>query len=56
MNKNKNGYKKIKLYFMIGLPGEKYQDVISIAKTCNWLQINCRDLGRLKLNITISNF
>ncbi len=49
-------YRKIKLYFMIGLPGEEDDDVIGIAKTCEWLQNSCKDLGRLKLNITISNF
>ena len=52
----KNGFKKIKLYFMIGLPGEEDEDIIGIARTCKWLQIECADLGRLKLNITISNF
>ena len=51
-----NGYRKIKLYFMIGLPGETDEDVIGIAETCQMLQANCKDLGYLKLNITISNF
>ncbi len=51
-----NGYKKVKLYFMIGLPGESDEDVIGIAKTCQMLQTKCSDLGLLKLNITISNF
>jgi len=51
-----NGYRKIKLYFMIGLPGETDEDVIGIAETCQRLQAQCKDLGYLKLNITISNF
>ncbi len=49
-------YNKIKLYFMIGLPGEEDEDVKAIAKTCAWLQEECKPLGRLKLNLTISNF
>ena len=51
-----NGYRKVKLYFMIGLPGETDADVLGIAETCRMLQDQCRDLGRLGLNITISNF
>ncbi|QCH15242.1 TIGR03960 family B12-binding radical SAM protein [Synechococcus sp. CB0101] len=51
-----NGYRKVKLYFMIGLPGETDADVIGIADTCRSLQQQCRDLGRLELNLTISNF
>ena len=50
------GYRKIKLYFMIGLPGEGDEDVLGIADTCRSLQERCRDLGRLELNLTISNF
>ena len=51
-----NGYRKVKLYFMIGLPGETDADVLGIAETCRSLQQQCRDLGRLELNLTISNF
>ncbi len=51
-----NGYRKIKLYFMIGLPGETDADVLAIADTCRRLQRDCADLGRLELNLTISNF
>ncbi len=51
-----NGYKKVKLYFMIGLPNETDEDVLGIANTCQMLQDNCQDLGRLTLKITISNF
>ena len=51
-----HGFRKIKLYFMIGLPGETDTDVIGIVETCRMLQQKCSDLGRLNLNITISNF
>jgi radical SAM-linked protein len=51
-----SGYRKLKLYFMIGLPGETDADVLGIADTCRSLQQQCRDLGRLELNLTISNF
>jgi len=51
-----NGYRKLKLYFMIGLPGETDADVLGIADTCQALQGQCSDLGRLELNLTISNF
>ena len=51
-----NGYRKLKLYFMIGLPGETDADVLGIADTCQALQQQCSDLGRLELNLTISNF
>ena len=51
-----HGYSKLKLYFMLGLPGETDADVLAIAETCRRLQLDCRDLGRLNLNLTISNF
>ncbi|MFM7634432.1 MAG: TIGR03936 family radical SAM-associated protein, partial [Cyanobacteriota bacterium] len=51
-----SGYRKVKLYFMIGLPGETDADVLGIADTCRALQQQCRDLGRLELNLTISTF
>ncbi len=49
---------KIKLYFMIGLPGETDADVLGIAETVSWLQRECRAKGRktLSFNLTISNF
>jgi radical SAM family uncharacterized protein/radical SAM-linked protein len=52
------GWDKIKLYFMIGLPGETDADVLGIAETVSWLQRECRANRRrpLALNITISNF
>lgn len=51
-----NGWKRIKLYFMIGLPGETDDDVTGIANTVEWLQRECTGQGRLGFNITISNF
>jgi radical SAM family uncharacterized protein/radical SAM-linked protein len=52
------GWDRIKLYFMIGLPTETDEDVIGIAKTIGWLQKECRIKGRktLSFNVTISNF
>lgn len=52
------GWDKIKLYFMIGLPGETDADVLGIAETVAWLQRECRAIGRKRLNfnLTISNF
>ncbi|MBE9198160.1 MULTISPECIES: TIGR03960 family B12-binding radical SAM protein [unclassified Nodularia (in: cyanobacteria)] len=52
------GWDKIKLYFMIGLPGETDPDVVGIAETVSWLQQECRGRGRkpLNFNLTISNF
>ncbi len=52
------GWSKVKLYFMIGLPGETDVDVIGIAETVRWLRQECRSVSnkRLNFNITISNF
>jgi radical SAM family uncharacterized protein/radical SAM-linked protein len=52
------GWDKIKLYFMIGLPGETDVDVVGIAETVRWLKRECwaKDRRRLSFNITISNF
>ncbi|HEY9611890.1 TIGR03960 family B12-binding radical SAM protein, partial [Allocoleopsis sp.] len=52
------GWNKIKLYFMIGLPGETDADVVGIAETVRWLQQKCQAQRRrpLNFNITISNF
>ncbi len=51
------GWDKLKLYFMIGLPGETDEDVIGIADTIRWLQQECRGRKkRLDINLTISNF
>lgn len=52
------GWEKVKLYFMIGLPGETDADVIGIAETMRWLRQECRLPKRkpLEFNLTISNF
>jgi radical SAM-linked protein len=52
------GWDKVKLYFMIGLPGETDVDVLGIAETVRWLQQECRTPGRrpLGFTLTISNF
>jgi radical SAM family uncharacterized protein/radical SAM-linked protein len=52
------GWNQIKLYFMIGLPGETDEDVIGIAETVRWLRRECRKIAnkRVNFNITISNF
>ncbi|MGB3787995.1 MAG: TIGR03960 family B12-binding radical SAM protein [Phormidesmis sp.] len=51
------GWDRVKLYFMIGLPGETDVDVLGIAETVRWLRRECFIKGRraLKFNITISN-
>ncbi|MEA5501490.1 TIGR03960 family B12-binding radical SAM protein [Limnoraphis robusta] len=52
------GWDKIKLYFMIGLPGETDVDILGIAETVRWLQRECYvpKQRRLNFNLTISNF
>ncbi|MGA9381090.1 MAG: TIGR03960 family B12-binding radical SAM protein [Phormidium sp.] len=55
---HEQGWDKIKLYFMIGLPGETDVDVLGICETVRWLQQECRIKGRKQINftLTISNF
>ena len=52
------GWDKVKLYFMIGLPGETDLDVLGIVETVRWLRQECRIKGRkpLQFTITVSNF
>ncbi len=52
------GWDRVKLYFMIGLPGETDEDIIGIAETIRWLSRECRLPQRkpLKFTLTISNF
>lgn len=52
------GWERVKLYFMIGLPGETDADVLGIAETLRWLQRECTARGRKRLGftVTISNF
>ncbi len=58
MTAYEQGWNRVKLYFMIGLPGETDVDVLGIAETVQWLQQQCRHQGRrpLAVNLTISNF
>ncbi|MEM9162656.1 MAG: TIGR03960 family B12-binding radical SAM protein [Cyanobacteria bacterium P01_F01_bin.4] len=55
---HEQGWDKVKLYFMIGLPGETDVDVLGIAETVRWLRQECKQPKRkaLGFNITISNF
>ncbi|MGB8698515.1 MAG: radical SAM protein, partial [Thermosynechococcaceae cyanobacterium] len=55
---HEQGWDKVKLYFMIGLPGETDADVLGIAETLRWLRRECNTSGRRRLdfNVTISNF
>ncbi|MCG9893204.1 MAG: TIGR03960 family B12-binding radical SAM protein [Thermosynechococcaceae cyanobacterium MS004] len=53
---HEQGWDKIKLYFMIGLPGETDADVLGIVETLRWLRRECGGRRRLDFNITISNF
>jgi radical SAM family uncharacterized protein/radical SAM-linked protein len=52
------GWDRVKLYFMIGLPGETDEDVRGIAETVAWLRRECRLPKRkpLGFTLTISNF
>lgn len=52
------GWDKVKLYFMIGLPGETDVDVLGIVESVRWLRRECRLPKRkpLEFNLTISNF
>lgn len=52
------GWDRVKLYFMIGLPGETDADILGIAETLRWLQRECVAKGRKRLGftVTISNF
>ena len=52
------GWSRVKLYFMIGLPGETDEDVLGIADTLRFLRRECRLPQRkaLEFTLTISNF
>ncbi|MBR6472106.1 MAG: TIGR03960 family B12-binding radical SAM protein [Firmicutes bacterium] len=55
------GWTHIKLYFMIGLPTETYEDldgIVTIAKNIRDLnyEINGKKGGRFSLNVSVSNF
>lgn len=55
------GWKQIKLYFMIGLPSESYEDldgIVEIAKKIVDInrQENPKDPGKFNLTVSVSNF
>lgn len=52
------GWHSVKLYFMIGLPGETDDDVLGIARTVKYLQkqVKARGRRRLSISLTISSF
>ena len=56
------GWRRVKLYFMIGLPGETDEDVLGIVETIRFLQRECSSRNRsgvrggLAITATISNF
>lgn len=55
------GWKKIKLYFMMGLPGETYDDLAGIADIAKKImdinyEMMGRKGGRFNINISVSNF
>ncbi len=51
-----NGWKQVKLYFMIGHPTETDEDVLGIAETIRWLRKECNSRGPMQFQLTISNF
>lgn len=55
------GWKKVKLYFMIGLPGETMEDVAGIAEMVRRLESIAREFkgrikGRTDFTISVANF
>ena len=55
------GWTHIKLYFMIGLPTETYEDLDGIVEIANNIknmnfEINGKKSGRFKLTVSVSNF
>ena len=54
----KHGWLSLKLYFMIGLPGETLEDVEAIVTTCRRINAEARSIvgGRARINVGISAF
>ncbi len=55
------GWKKIKLYFMMGLPGETLEDLAGIADIAKKImdinyEVNGRKGGRFTVTVSVSNF
>ncbi len=52
-----NGWKQIKLYFMIGLPGETYEDIQAIVELIEAiLNIARTKKKKIKIHVSVSNF
>jgi len=54
-----NGWKKVKLYFMIGLPGETDEDVLAIARLARKVQWKFKEItgqGGCQVTISASSF
>ncbi|MCL1808499.1 MAG: TIGR03960 family B12-binding radical SAM protein [Clostridiales bacterium] len=49
------GWGTVKLYFMVGLPTETYEDLDGIAEIARRIMEACRK-GRMKLTVSVSNF
>ena len=54
----RHGWLSLKLYFMIGLPGETLEDVEAIVTTCRRINAEARSIvgGRARINVGISAF
>lgn len=52
------GRQKFKLYFMIGLPGEREEDVLAIVELCSRIAatFRARLRGRFRLSVSVSTF
>lgn len=54
-----NGWKKVKLYFMIGLPGETDEDVVAIAQLARKVQWKYKEItgqGGCQVTVSVSSF
>ena len=51
-----NGWKLIKFYFMIGLPGETDEDIIAIADLLKRLVRMSKQYGKIQFNVSVSPF
>lgn len=55
----KGGWKKVKLYFMIGLPGEKDEDILAIADLAKKVQAKFKEItgqGGCQVTVSASSF
>lgn len=58
------GWQTLKLYFMIGLPGEEHQDILELVELIDKLKKDCDEIRRadprprppIRINLTISTF